>query len=447
MRYAPLAVLIAAFAFIACEEEPLPEPEGFPENPNVLVILFDDLGRDWVDSYGLVPAPAKTPTLDELAAGGIRFDAAIAPPICSPTRYSLMTGRFGHRRGFGTAIGTAKLACVSAAEDETLADMFGAAGYVTAAFGKAHLCGTEEAVPDYMRTLVGFDHYFGGMNIENPKETRGYWNARITEDGITEPEPVPGRHLSAAVRDHAVAWLEAQESPWFVYYAPALPHSPYECPPAEELSSPCVEGDPYDIMPHMVEAADRFAGELIAAAGDDVIVIAIGDNGTADSVVMGPIEPGKAKGTIYDGGARVPFFAAGPGIVAGKAAASYVHVVDVFPTLAEILGHEITGEIDGESVTAILEEPAELVERFAFTEKYTPNGPSLEANTWDIAAWSGKHKLSLDENGKQEFYDLEADPFEESNLLSSELTPEQAASRAEILDFARPLRSEWFPPR
>jgi len=210
--------------------------------PNVLVVLLDDEGYGQSGTYGgLIP----TPTLDRLAAGGLRYTRFHVTALCSPTRAALLTGRNPHAVGMGVITNWSTdypgyNSCIpksAALVSEVLREN----GYATAAFGKWHLIPERENSPagpfDHWPTHQGFDYYYGFLDGETNQ-----WHPELTRG--TEPVEMvapPGRAsdytLNEDLADKAIAWIRSEESlapdrPFFIYYAPGASHAPLQAPRA-----------------------------------------------------------------------------------------------------------------------------------------------------------------------------------------------------------------------
>ena len=210
--------------------------------PNVLVVLIDDAGYGQSGTFGgLIP----TPTLDSLAAGGLRYTRFHVTALCSPTRAALLTGRNNHAVGMGTITNLATdFPGYTGSIPKTAAllpQVLQMNGYATAAFGKWHLIPENEdklSGPfDHWPTHQGFDRYYGFLNGETNQ-----WFPELTSD--TQPVEMiapPGRKvdytLNEDLANHAIDWIKAEKSlapdkPFFVYFAPGATHAPLQAPKA-----------------------------------------------------------------------------------------------------------------------------------------------------------------------------------------------------------------------
>ncbi len=206
--------------------------------PNVVVIVFDDLGFAHLGSYG---SDLATPNLDRLAAGGLRFTNFHTTAVCSPTRACLLTGRNHHRVGMGMLpdLPTNFPAYSGRIPRSagTLAQILRGEGYATFCVGKWHLVPRDQRVTgpyDTWPTGLGFDRYYGFLNGETNQ-----WVPNLVRDtNHVEPprEPAAGYHLDADLADNAIGYLRElrishPERPFLLWYASAAPHAPHQAPP------------------------------------------------------------------------------------------------------------------------------------------------------------------------------------------------------------------------
>ncbi len=397
---------------------------------NLLLIVLDDLGQEQVAAFGLAPGAAPTPALDRLAAQGVRFAQAWANPVCSPTRATLLTGRYGFRTGIGRNVRPSDLGL--AAEDLTLPELL-SPRYESAAVGKWHLAGEPNAAPhlDHPRES-GFDHYAGAL-----RNLADYFDWEKTEDGISSRS---SRYQTSDLADEAIEQLGRMREPWLLYLAFNAPHAPYHAPPPE-LFGEALPGPP-DAHPRehyraALQALDRELGRVLSALSEDVAarttIAVIGDNGSPPEVAAPPFGPAHAKNTLFEGGIRVPLIVASPRTPIGLRGASsdaLVNSVDVFATLAELAGAP-AGSIDGVSLVPYLDDPGRASLRgSAFAEKFAPNGfgPHSFAHR---ALRNDRYKLIREGCADRLFFDLRADPFEQSPLAAP-FGPEQLSAYREL---------------
>lgn len=218
---------------------PVPsEPPFRTGSPNVVVVVFDDLGFGQLGSYG---SDLLTPTVDALAARGLRFTNFHTTAVCSPTRACLLTGRNHHRVGMGmlTDLPTNFPAYSGRFPSGagTLPQILRANGYATFCVGKWHLVPRDERVTgpyEMWPTGLGFDRYYGFLNGETNQ-----WTPNLVRDtNHIEPPKTPdqGYHLDADLADQAIAYLRElrlshPDRPFLLWYASAAPHAPHQAPP------------------------------------------------------------------------------------------------------------------------------------------------------------------------------------------------------------------------
>lgn len=439
MKYALIGLLVLAAGAAAASSA----------TRNILVVIADDFGAD---SYAPSNTNASaslppTPHLDALAARGVRFANAYAYPVCSPTRAAMLTGRYGFRTGVTGLLETVAEQGVYTNE-LTLPDLL-AATHRSAAFGKWHLGGGATGP----NVAGGWSHFAGSLAGALGVNATNFWRWTKVTDGVSVPN-----HLGYATTDNvndALAWLARQgTNRWFLWLAFNAPHTPFHRPPPQLCPHyPALSGTAADIQENprayfeaAVEAMDTELGRLLAGVDlNETAVIFTGDNGTVPRVIQPPYNlAGRAKDTLYEGGVRVPFIIAGPGVAQpGRVSAEVVHVVDVFATVLALAGMDPDttrpsgSPVDSRSLLPILQggpfaprEAAVLME----DPSATPAGSQAGR-----AARLGPHKLIQWNSGAEEFYDLAADPLEATNLMNRPLTASQQAA----LDGLRARLAAW----
>lgn len=450
--------------------------------PNVLLIIGDDMGVETLASYRLGKNPPKTATLDQLARDGVRFTNFWAQPACSPTRATLLTGRYGFRTGIGRPVSrgtmpeppdipawaraeSGKMPNNASAEDRALPRPVllpqeftlpmalksdATLGYSTAAIGKWHLAGDDNGWIKHPN-LAGFDHFAGLMS--GGPESYFAWNKVVNGRVIGKTGYAPDDKV-----DDAIEWLETQDdNPWFLWFAFNLAHTPLHLPAEKYLHSDFSDIDPREVRPEdwqalfsaMIEAMDAQIERLLASLDDDVrantYVIFMGDNGTYDPVVSAPFRQGFAKGTVYEGGINVPLIVTGPGIKSGGVSDALVNSTDMFATILEMAGIDpdvaVPDEIRHDSVSFFptLANPAAPSRRsWIYADEFFGGFAGVE--TADYAIRNDRYKL-LRFDGREEMYDLQADPYEHNNLLLNDLSAEQRSAYKALRSDVLTLRS------
>ncbi|TYL49940.1 arylsulfatase [Nocardioides sp. BGMRC 2183] len=207
-----------------------------PGRPNVVVVLLDDVGFGAPGTFG---GPVATPTLDHLAARGLRYNRFHTTAICSPTRASLLTGRDCHVTGVGTVLNSAwdhpSYNGVWKAESASVARVLQGEGYATACIGKWHLAPPWESsqAGPFTRwpTGQGFDHFYGFLG----GETQQFEPTLYEGTAPAEPKGGEGYHLTEDLVDRSIGWIRQQRSldperPFFLYLAPGATHAPLQVP-------------------------------------------------------------------------------------------------------------------------------------------------------------------------------------------------------------------------
>ncbi len=413
--------------------------------PNIIFILADDLGYQSLGAYGALEyvlgpkagkAPVKTPNLDALAAGGMRFEHAYASPVCSPTRGQIMTGKYVHRIGLHDITGRrGAVEELDVKAHRTLPQLLREAGYDTALAGKWHLGGRPAPLE------------------ENPAgELKDSANAHIAAAGFLRQFNTFGAHLrqygepkrGAYYPDVIQAWVlrylesrKGKEQPFFLYYAAPVPHTPLKPTP---LNPDTPEEDARN-FPFILEYFDGQIGEMAAKLdalgmrGNTAIFFG-GDNGTQGigSVMKdGTTRPG-CKAQANDGGTRVPLLANWPGTIPpGGVYDGLVDYTDILPSLLDLAGAPAPEGIDGVSFAPVL------------------RGQTGARREWVHALFLGRFffrdaRYALREDGK--LYDMSGEAgYREGTAILEEAMDEAARASLARLRAARDrvLPGGWPP--
>lgn len=410
-----LSLLLAA-APLAAPDDP----------PSFLVVLLDDVGRDKVACYGDHPEPAATPNMDRLAAQGMLFRNAWAYPTCSPTRAALLTGRYAERTGIGSVLRVGDGVQTPLSRHEfTIPHAL--PGHTSVSLGKWHLNDGGDAAAH--ARLLGFDAYVGW---------RGNNDYFVWDDDLNGVRVPASGYYPTSLAGHVLRAVEEIEGPYFLYYCPHLAHSPYHEPPAH-LHPASVGGPPSDRRHHlqMVEAMDTILGRIMDAVDlEDTYLIVIGDNGSPNSTVSWPFAMNHVKASVFEGGVRVPFLVAGPGVARGAECERLVQVTDLLRTLVELAGAPPPprGAEDSVSFAPLLADPAAshgrewlYVSRFPFpgANVNIVSERALRTDRWKV--------IDRDDPGGPELYDLSIDPHEVNDLLAGPADPARRALAERLL--------------
>ncbi|MEM6569771.1 MAG: sulfatase-like hydrolase/transferase [Planctomycetota bacterium] len=420
-----LPLLLAALPQSAETQSAETQSAGAPSEPvppNVVIVLLDDVGRDRIGAYGDHPSPAPTPHIDGLAKRGVLFRNAWAYPSCSPTRAALLTGRHAERTGMGAVILTNDgVQTPLDPEEVILPEALPRHGSIV--IGKWHLRDSEG--PLAHPNEVGFDRsivYVGPNTFES-------WTRVV--DGESTPRT---GYFPRTVAEDAVAAFGEMEEPFFAYVCPKLAHSPYHVPPAElhTRTEPTTREEKHVAM---TEAVDTLLGRMLDAIDlSDTYVFVIGDNGSPGPTVSGPFERGRVKGSVYEGGVRVPFLVAGPGVARGIETDELVHVTDVFATVLDLARAPAPkrGAEDSVSFAPLLRaEDARGARETLYVSSFPHEGTVGESVR---AIRTKRYKLIHSVTfGTFELYDLEKDPLEQVDLIKARPGPDTDALRERLL--------------
>jgi arylsulfatase A len=425
-------LLAPVFAFHAAEPK-----------PNIVLILADDLGWSDLGCYGA--DLHETPHLDRLARQGVRFTDAYAMSVCTPSRAALLTGKHAARlkmtiwsEGSQGGPKNRKLIQADSLHDlphteTTLARHLQEAGYLTALVGKWHL-GDASHYPE----THGFDVNIGGTQWGAPQTF--FWPYRGS--GHFGPEfryvphlefGKPGEYLTDRLTDEALRVIDqAGDQPFFLYLAHYAPHTPMEAKADDvrHFEAKLRPGQHHQnaVYAAMVKSLDDSVGRVLdhlkqRGLEENTIVIFTSDNGgyigtdrgqTMPVTSNAPLRSG--KGSLYEGGIRVPLIVRWHGVTpVGAECHEPVILMDLYHTLAAMLpGEESKEPADGMDLKALLQQPTGKLDRDALYFHY----PHYYATTTPVSAVrAGDWKLlEYLEDGRGELYHLKDDPGEQTDL-------------------------------
>ncbi|MEM7359434.1 MAG: cytochrome c peroxidase [Pseudomonadota bacterium] len=403
--------------------DPFNQPNVTPENsatPNILLIIADDLGKDAISGYAEGTIKPSTPNLDALRSNGLVFANLWSYPTCTPTRASIISGKYGYRTGIkwaGDQIDESEYVLQRLIADRTNNK------YASALVGKWHLSGLNTTInPESW----GIDYYAGLIS----GEVDDYYDWPLTEDGVSSTNT---DYITEEFTDLAVNWIQSQSKPWFMWLAYNAPHTPFHVPPGEMHSqgnlAPFVDGmNPIPYFMAAIEAMDYQIGQLLdnipIDERDNTIVIFLGDNGSPNQVAQAPYSNNTSKGTLFQGGINVPMIISGAGLTRIGMDENLITTTDLFATIAEIAGLNLNQVNDSKSFKTLLT-TNESLRSFQYSE--------LDDGTTD--AWSisnGQYKLIENSNGDKEMYDLSLDPYEQFDLLENTLTQIEELAKSEL---------------
>ncbi|MFK8101039.1 MAG: sulfatase-like hydrolase/transferase [Saprospiraceae bacterium] len=397
------------------------------DQPNILLVIADDLGVDVSNGYhtgGLMPT---TPTLDSLRSVGITFENVFANPKCTPTRASIMSGKFGVKTGVTATPGNLDLVHTSifkALAAQTSNE------YADAVIGKWHI--SSPADPNHPLEH-DIDYYMGMLS----SSVADYYAWQKTENGATTTET---NYATTVLTDAAIDWVNDQTQPWFLWFAHVAPHSPFHVPPSHMYSINAT-GTNYRKYIAMIESIDfelnRLLYSMPEAVRNNTIIIYIGDNGTPGSVLQ-DYPMGHGKSTLYQGGIRVPMIVAGAGVTRmGEREAALVNVNDIHATILDLAGGELPGGVfNSLSFAHLLKGEAGDTRKYNYAEIMGEN-----KNGWTMR--EERYKLIKFTDGTEEMYDLLLDSLEIVNLLDNPLTAEQLTIKEDLEAEGIQTRDAW----
>lgn len=427
---------------------------GAPDQPNIIFFLADDLG--WHDTSCYGSRFYQTPAIDRLAQRGMRFtNAYAANPFCSPTRASILTGQYPGRIRLtvpcchlkeertetvmpASAAPTVKLLtpeCLTrlSLDAITIAERLREQGYATAHLGKWHL-----GWPPYSPEAQGFESNLPGGSYPSPPN--GHYFSPYHVEGF--PDGPEGEHIEERMARHAIEFLEThKDQPFFLNYWLFSVHAPYQAKPelTEQSRSRIRPDDPQNCatMGGMIHTMDQCVGRVLDAVERlgltrNTLIVFTSDNGgnmydhveETTPTNNSPLRNG--KGTIYEGGIRVPLIASWPGIIPpGSQCDAVVSSIDYHPTLLDVLGlAPKPGQIiDGTSILPAWKQTGPVARDAIFC--HFPHIGAKNAHGPATAVREGDWKLirffrdAPDGADRFELYNLAADLGETRNLAAA----------------------------
>jgi arylsulfatase A-like enzyme len=438
----------------------LPAPQPVAGRPNVLLIMTDDQGYGDLGAHG--NPKIRTPHLDRLARDSVRVRSFYVSPVCSPTRASLLTGRYNYRTGVvDTYLGRSLMH----ADEVTLAEMLGAGGYRTGIFGKWHL---GDNYP--LRAMdQGFEESLtlNGGGIGQPSDP---------PDGTSYVDPLLRRngtwvrtkgYVSDVITDAALDFIGRNRNrPFFAYLTFNAPHTPLEVPPDKYAAYKAMSFTAADFPSSghpiakafdpdttakiygMVENIDENVGRVLARLDElklasNTMVIFLTDNGPQQPRYNAGLR--RLKGTVHDGGIRVPFYVRWPTrLKAGREIDRVAAHIDVTPTIIDAAGVAAPAGVrfDGVSILTLLDGTREdSPDRSLFFQWHRGDAPEPGRS---FAVRTQRYKLVQPEgNGEKPpppgaplmLFDMAADPLEERDI---------AAEHPEIVARLQREYQAWF---
>jgi arylsulfatase A-like enzyme len=427
-----LALLVASLSAV-----PVAGQSSAPAKPNVILIVTDDVGYGDIGSYG---APdAKTPNIDSLARDGVRLTDFYAAPQCTPTRAALISGRYQQRFRLEAALGGPRTPAGETglpATGHSLPQLLKNNGYATGLIGKWHL-GYK---PQFSPNAHGFDYFFGFKSgfIDYYQHTDGNGESDLFEN--ESPVHVDG-YMTDLITERSIKYIDDHAAaPFFLEVTYNAAHWPFQVPDHPSVAADhgrFVQPDDSDTATRqdylaILERADRGIGQILQALkrrglDRNTLVIYMQDNGGEWVSRNAPLF--NRKGTVWEGGIRVPAIFRWPGhLPAGKVSGQAGIVQDVTASILAATGTTVPAAArpDGINLLPILEGRSPAVERTLFFR-------FAVGNVRQLAVRQGSWKLLVD-GAKRYVFDLSKDVGERNDLTNQ---------RQDVARRLRPLIAAW----
>ncbi len=406
------------------------------EQPNVVILLADDLGYKDIGCYG---GPVKTPALDALAANGTRFETFYSGcAVCSPSRASLLTGRHHIRAGVYSWISDDRQQSHLLEREVTIAELLKDQGYSTAHVGKWHLGLPTEKYDKPTPAEHGFDYWFATWNNANPSH-RNPNNFIRNGEAVGELEG----YACQIVVDEAIDWLDDRDETTKPFFLNVWFHEPHQriAAPDTIVSEYGELTDQAAIYSGTIDNTDRAIARLVAKLEamdvlNDTLIVYMSDNGSYREERTGGLR-GK-KGGNWEGGIRVPGIFHWPGkIKKGQVRQEPGGIVDVLPTLCGLLGIDAPADrpIDGSDLTPLLVGKETFKRHQPFFWHLQRSNPIVAMRSGDYSLVAERdYEMSLHNMFEEEWipliksgryknfqlFDLSKDPGQENDIAASE---------------------------
>ena len=430
MRHPVMLALLVCVAVLNCTREPSLESS----QPHILLIMIDDLGKEWVSCYGA--ENISTPHIDALASEGVAFDHVYAMPQCTPTRLTLLTGQYPFRHGWVNHWDVPRWgggAHFDERRNPALTKIIKEQGYATCIAGKWQI-DDFRVEPDAL-TRLGFDSYcmWTGYETGVPASAERYYDPYIYSN--RDSRTYQGKFGPDVFTDFISTFIDTHHtSPMFIYYPMVLTHTPLVSTPDEQVDT--------ELGKHkaMVKYVDKIVGRLVAKLKEkkifeETLIILTSDNGTTRQIVGNyrgsAVRGGKASTT--EEGICVPYIMSWPAKINQYIDQdALIDFTDILPTLVEVAGGKVKEgsdavyPIDGRSFSYLWTgEDRDHAREWIMSmgggnnARLTERGVENEYRFRDRVIRNRRFKLcwtSDQEAGA--FYDLQEDPWEKSDLLT-----------------------------
>jgi arylsulfatase A-like enzyme len=406
-----------------------------PAKPNILFIMVDDLGKEWISSYGA--EKIETPNIDRLAETGMRFENAYSMPQCTPTRTTLLTGQYPYRSGWTNHWDVPRWGSgchFDPQRNASFARVLRNAGYATAIAGKWQI--DDFRLEPMALHEAGFDAWSvwtGAEGGNHEKSHHRYWIPHIHEGTANGTQSRTRDGFGPDIYTNFLIdfMKNNKDKPFLLYYPMCLTHGPLVTTP-DDPNADTNEAK----FKAMVRYTDKLVGKLADAIEEEglrgeTIIIFTTDNGTMGSQrgIRNGREVRGAKARLVEAGTAMPFIVSCPGIVPmGKVTDALTDFTDILPTFAELAGTEPNPSwpVDGHSIAPLLlgktnDTPRRwIISQGGFAASFR-NNRVVPADLFDDRVIRNKRwKLWVNTERKPvKLYDLKNDPWEEHNLIDS----------------------------
>ncbi|MDE0350594.1 MAG: sulfatase-like hydrolase/transferase [Gammaproteobacteria bacterium] len=430
----PLAALVLLTAAIHASEASPQSVDGDDAPPNIVVFLSDDMG--WGQPGFNGGDEVETPNIDRIAEEGTKLIQFYVAPVCTATRGALLTGRYSWKNGTGVRF-NARTSMGMRVDERTMAEALRDAGYATWLVGKWHLGQWQRK---HLPLQRGFDHHYGlyGAEIDSFSHHRGR-DRDLALDWHRNGRPVvEAGYSTLLLAEEAVQLIDRHgpSDPFFLFLAFNAVHNPNDAPQEYIDRYSHLDNPRQRAQLAVMDVAIGQVMDALEAKGvlDDTLVMFLNDNGGTSTAGWNAPYRGK-KSEYHEGGIRVPAVLRWPGRIApGSESAALLHAVDLFPTFAGLAGADAGAglALDGADAWAAIADGAasprdEVVHSLDVIRK--GDWKFIEEGI-DYYGWT---------TDAPELYDIAADPYEQTNLASSE-TAKVAELRARLADHAQSAR-------
>lgn len=409
------------------------------ERPNIVFILVDDIGRDWVSCYG---ADHPTPNIDRLATEGVRFQTAWATPLCTPTRVEFLTGQYPFRSGWKVhhdvpARGGSGLIPT---RYTTIARVLRESGYATALCGKWQINDLRQ--DKEILDKHGFQEHclWPGGESDNPASESRYWDAYLQTNGVRKTHM--DRFGPDVVHDYAKDFVSRHtDEPFFLFRPMVCCHSPIAPTPAQKAAGMRSGKGGDQVLSGMMTYVDEQVGDLmhhleVLGIADRTMIVFAGDNGSARAGLLNSkllSTGGKSKGHTFNISVHVPLIVKAPFLVQEPHVSKVLtDFTDLFPTFAELAGAKLPADVtlDGHSLVPVLAGKSEGTRQWLYSQL----GKSRIVRN---------ARFKLDSDGG--FFNLQQDPLEKRDLRDSS-QPEVVAARQQLTKVLSSFPHDAAPP-